>query len=336
MGVDARRATIVDVAAAAGVSTTTVSHVLSGRRPVAAATRARVEAVVASLDYRANASARQLRTERSGILALVIPDLTNPFNSALAAGLHETVLPSGYLAVVGEAPEPGAQLSGVIRQLLDRGMDGMVLGRFGASDEDVDAVVASGTALVRLGGPLGSDRGDVVRANEVQGMYDIVDHLTQRGYRRIAFADGPPGSSPGGERQRGYEQALRDAGLPVREDLVVHTAYTRDGGIRAAEGLLGVVEPPDAIACCNDLIAVGVLDVLRARRLNVPGDIAVTGYDDIDAAALMWPALTTVLNPARHIGRTSARMLLDRLDHGYTGPARETILAHRIIARDSA
>ncbi|PSK96013.1 LacI family transcriptional regulator [Murinocardiopsis flavida] len=336
MGADTRRATIVDVAAAAGVSTTTVSHVLTGRRPVAAATKARVEAVVADLDYRANASARHLRTERSGILALVVPDLTNPFNSAMAAGLHETVLPSGYLAVVGEAPEPGAPLSGVLRQLLDRGIDGMVLGRFGASEADIDSVAASGTALVRLGGPLGSGRGDVVRANEVQGMFDIVDHLVHRGYRRIAFADGPAGSSPGGERQRGYEQALRDAGLPVRDDLVVHTAYTREGGVRAAEALLAGPGPIDAIACCNDLIAVGVLDVLRARRIGVPGDIAVTGYDDIEAAELMSPALTTVLNPAREIGRTSARMLLDRLDHGYTGPDRETILAHRIVARDSA
>ncbi|MGW1681260.1 LacI family DNA-binding transcriptional regulator [Saccharopolyspora sp. NPDC002376] len=330
------RAKITDVAAEAGVSLTTVSHVISGRRPVSAATRARVEDVIRRLGYQANPSARGLRTQRTNTLGLVVPDLANPFNAELAVGMQEVTLGREYLTVVCEAPLGGPHLPAVLRQLTNRHLDGIVLGRYGATAEDLDLIIGSGAQLVRLGGPLGAGPGDVVRAAETEGMRDLVRHLVQRGYRRIGFIGGEPDVQPGGERFEGYRQALAEARMSVPDDLVCWTNFTREGGQTGAARLLDAATPPDVIACANDLIAIGALDVARDRGLEVPAQLAIAGYDDIEAASMVSPALTTVLNPAREIGRTAARMLLDRLDEEETGPAREVVLAHQLISRESA
>ncbi|KUN17636.1 hypothetical protein AQJ11_37895 [Streptomyces corchorusii] len=330
------RVKIVDVAAAAGVSVTTVSHVISGRRPVSAATRARVEDAVRRLGYQADPSARGLRTQRTHTLGLVVPDITNPFNTELAAGVQEIAFTGEYLTVVCEAPMQGPGLPAVLRRLTARRMDGIIIGRYGAGRADLDLVTASGARLVRLGSRLADGPGDVVRAAETEGMRDLVRHLVrERGYRNIGFIGGEQGVEPGGERFEGYAQALGDAGLTVPEGLVAWTGFTREGGRAGAARLLDAPHPPDALVCANDLIAIGALDVARQRGLDVPGRLAITGYDDIDAAAMVTPALTTVLNPAREIGRSAARLLLDRME-GETGPAREIVLAHRLVRRESA
>ncbi|GAA5207761.1 LacI family DNA-binding transcriptional regulator [Streptomyces thinghirensis] len=331
------RATIVDVATTAGVSVTTVSHVLSGRRPVSAATRARVEEVVRRLGYQADPSARGLRTQRTRLLGLVVPDITNPFNAELAAGLQEAALAEDYLTVVCETPKEPSRVRAVMRQLTARRIDGLVLGRYPTDEGVLDALLATGAPVVRLGGRLDAGPGDVVHAAETEGMRDLVRHLVRdRDYRRIGFIGGAPGAEPGGDRHRGYREALTEAGLAVPEDLVVWTDFTREGGRAGAARLLAAAEPPDAIVCANDLIAIGALDTARTSRLPVPGRVAITGYDDIEAAALVSPALTTVLNPAREIGRSAARVLTDRLDGREDGPAREVLLAHRLVRRESA
>lgn len=330
------RAKIGDVAAEAGVSVTTVSHVISGHRPVSAATRARVEEVIRRLGYQANPSARGLRTQRTRTLGLVVPDLANPFNAELAVGMQEITLAHEYLTVVCEAPQGGPYLPAVLRQLTARRMDGIVLGRYGATRRDLDLITGSGTRLVRLGGPLAAGPGDVVRAAEVDGMRDLVRHLIRdRGYRRIGFIGGEHGVEPGGERFQGYRDALVEAGLTIPEEWVVWTSFTREGGRTGALRLLASAEPPDALVCANDLIAIGALDAARQRGVDVPGRVAITGYDNIEAASLVSPALTTVLNPAREIGRSAARILLERLEDD-NGPAREVVLAHRVVTRESA
>ncbi|MFE2040573.1 LacI family DNA-binding transcriptional regulator [Streptomyces sp. NPDC059477] len=331
------RVKIIDVASAAGVSVTTVSHVITGRRQVAPATRARVEDVIRRLGYQVDATARGLRTQRTTTLALLVPDITNPFNTEVAAGMQEVALAHGYLTVVCEAPMNGPLLSEVLQQLTARRVDGIVLGRYGATRRDLDRVTATGTRLVRFGRRLSEGPGDVVRADETEGARTLVEHLVRsRGCRRVGFIGGAPGIEPGGERYAGYRQALLDAGLEVPEDLVAWTDFTREGGRTGAARLLSADVPPQALVCANDLIAIGALDIARERGLRVPHDLAITGYDDIDAASLVSPALTTVFNPGRDMGRAAARLLLERLEDGEEGAAREVILAQRLVARESA
>ncbi|MFC4565882.1 LacI family DNA-binding transcriptional regulator [Nocardiopsis mangrovi] len=330
------RVGIGDVAAAAGVSTTTVSHVLSGNRPVRASTRAQVEAAIRQLGYRPDPSARSLRIQRTENVALVVPDITNPFFPQLAAGMQDILHPEGYLISVSDAALPVRSLDAVVQHLLDRRMDGIVMAPHFATSVHHTRIAESGAKLIRLSGSVDDGLGDIVRSDDAAGVASVVHHLVERGYRRIAFINGEETAEPGRLRIAGYRLGLSEAGLAYDSRLVHTGTFTRDGGMTGAEALLRGDARPDAIVCANDLIAVGAMDALRRRGLSIPGDIALTGYDDIEAAALLSPSLTTVHNPAREIGRSCARLLLDRLADGYDGPPRDVVLPNRLIPRESS
>lgn len=327
---------IGDVAAAAGVSATTVSHVLSGKRPVGAPTRARVEDAIRDLGYQPNPSARSMRIQRTESVAIVIPDITNPFFPLLAAGVQDVLHPEGYLVSISDADLPSRSLDDVVRQVLGRRPDGILMASYGSTDHNLTQIEDSGTHLVRLSGTTEEGHGDVVRSDDSAGVAGVVAHLVERGYERIAFINGEQHSEPGRLRAEGFRRGLRDAGRAFDPALVSAGTFTRAGGEAGARRLLALHRRPDALVCGNDLIAVGAMDVIRAARLAVPREIAVTGYDDIDAATLLSPALTTVHNPAREIGRACARMLLDRITGVHTGPPREQVLPTLLTVRGSS
>ncbi len=329
------RVGIADVAARAEVSVTTVSHVLSGRRPVSERTKAKVLRIIEELGYRPDPSARGLRTGRSESVALVVSDVTNPFYPLLAAGLQDVLQPEGFLISVCAAQGTGDDLDVVVRHLLDRRVDGVVMASLNAQEHHFAAISAAGTALVRLSGELDPRFGDIVRADDTGGMADVVTHLLERGYRRIGLVNGDPDSAPGRLRQAGYVRALRDFGLGEDPSLIVSEAFTRSGGSRGAHTLLELDPVPEVLVCGNDLMAVGAMDALRDRGLSVPGDVAVTGFDDIEAASLISPPLTTVHNPAFEIGRACGRLFLDRLSGGPVDGVREVVLPQKLIVRES-
>ncbi len=325
---------IRDVAEAAGVSVSTVSQVVTGRRPVAAATRARVEAAITRLGYRAHPGAVQLRGGRTGTIALIVPTLENPFYPLVAVGMQEVLVPRNILLTVTDASGMDRSAS-AIHRLLSRRVDAMVAAPFGLPEASLAEMHDAGIPFVTLGqAPPGG--GDFVHTDDVSGAREVTTHLIDRGRRRIAFLGGEESVVPTQQRLEGYQAALRAAGFPERDDDVVFAEYTREGGRKGAAILLDRDDRPDAIVAANDLIALGVLDVTRARGLRVPDDVAVTGYDDIDAASLVSPPLTTIENPAREIGRACARLLLERLDGVVTDVARAVALSTRLIVRDSS
>ncbi|MFC8796581.1 LacI family DNA-binding transcriptional regulator [Promicromonospora sp. NPDC057138] len=322
------------MAEAAGVSASTVSQVVTGKRPVSAATRARVEAEIERLGYRAHPGAAQLRGGRTGTIALVVPTLENPFYPLVAAGMQDVLVPRDLLLTVTDASGPDRSAT-TIHRLLSRRVDAMLAAPFGLAESTLAEVRDAEIPFVTLGqAPPGG--GDYVHTDDVSGVRELTEHLISRGRRRIAFLGGDEAAPPTQERLAGYRTALRAAGLPVRADDVVFETYTRQGGRDGAATLLDRDHRPDAIVAANDLIAIGVLDAARARALRVPDDVAVTGYDDIDAASLVNPPLTTVENPAREIGRACARLLLDRLDGEVTEVTRAVGLPHRLVIRESS
>ncbi len=330
------RVGIADVAARAGVSITTVSHVLSGRRPVSDRTKAKVLQVVDDLGYRPDPSARGLRTGRSQAVALVVSDVTNPFYPLMAAGLQEVLQPEGFLISVCVAQGTTQDLDSVVRHLIDRRVDGIVMAALSAEERHFADITAAGASLVRLSGDLDPRFGDIVRADDTGGMADMVAHLLDRGYRRIGLVNGDLNTPPGRLRLAGYRRAFREFGLEVDESLVTSGPFTRSGGALGARTLLDLDEPPRALVCGNDLMAVGALDAVREKGLSVPGDVAVTGYDDIEASSLLSPGLTTVHNPAFEIGRACARIFLDRLaGEASDGGVREVVLPQKLIIRES-
>jgi LacI family transcriptional regulator len=328
-----RRTTIAEVASAAGVSRTTVSHVVTGNRPVAPATRVRVEEVIRELGFRPNGLARSLRVRRSDTVALIIPDITNPFYPVLARGL-EDALPDRHRTLICNTDAARDRELDFVADAFDRHVDGMIVVAFHLGASDLEEIVRSGLPIVSVGGAIDDPRVDSVRTDDEHGAFEATRFLIDRGHRRIGLIRGAEG--PGVRRMAGYHRALEDAGVASDPSLVVVADWTRQGGREAMLRLADEPERPTAVFCANDLLAIGAMDAAAARGLSIPGDLALVGFDDIEAAALVSPPLTTVLNPAYEAGQAAGRLLLDRLSGRYDGERRSIVLRSRLVERRSA
>jgi LacI family transcriptional regulator len=325
------RVTIADVARIADVSKTTVSHVLSGKRPVAVSTRARVESAIQELGYRPDGLARSLRMQRTHMVALLIPDITNPYYPLVARGLEDG-MDGGYRTFICNSDGRPEREHEFLEEVADRRADGIVLDSFRMQAHEIDAIVPSATSVVRIGTTVIDDPGfDTVHADDERGAYRATTHLLARRHRRIAMIQGPPGA--GGKRNDGYTRALEAARLPIDAHLVVTGEWTRAGGAAAARRLLELADPPTAIFCANDMMALGALHALRLAGVVVPGDVAVIGFDDIEAAAMVSPPLSTVSNPAYETGLLAGVLLRERMTGQYRGAPRTVTLPCRLVQR---
>ncbi len=330
----ATRATIADVARVSGVSTTTVSHVLTGKRPVAAATRERVEKAVRKLGYRPNHVARNLRMGSSQMVAVVVPDITNPFYSQLTRGLADA-LGVPYGSYVCSTDGSAARERSFIDDAVARGVDGIVISSNDPEAATVAAAGRHGTPMVCIGGSVDQPDVDWVMSADKQGSHAAVEHLLARGANRIAMIAGPPPTAPG--RVEGYRQALHEGQRSsAARAVVIDGDFTRAGGRAAMLRLMRGRRRPDAVFCANDLTAIGALDATRELGIDVPHDVRLVGFDDIDAASLVSPALTTVANPAYESGWSAGGLLRDRLAGRHAGPRRTVVLPCRLVIRESS
>jgi LacI family transcriptional regulator, galactose operon repressor len=328
-----QRVTIAQVANRAGVSPTTVSHVLSGKRIVGAQTRGAVQAAIRELGYRPNNVARNLRTRQSRMVAVVVPDITNPFYGVLTRGLADAVDAAGYGSYVCNTDGLPDREQRLLEDVLDRGADGIVLA---SGDVASSAALSPGvqTPIVCVGDVLDHPSVDLVRADDEVGAHAATQHLLARGSTRIAMIEGP--ASSGVPRAEGYRAALREAGRTLDPGLIVSGDWTRRGGREAMRALLDRPQHPDAVFCANDLMAIGAIDAARERGLRVPDDVAIAGFDDVDAATIVSPTLTTVRNPSYDTGRTAGELLLSRIGGDYTEGGRTVVLPCPLVRRQSA
>jgi LacI family transcriptional regulator len=327
-----RRVTIADVATLAGVSKTTVSHVLSGNRPVSTDTRTRVELAIDELGYRPDGIARSLRTRRTHMVALIIPDLTNPFYPSLARGLEQEMSGNGYRAFICNSDGDTEQELGFLAEVCDRRVDGIVIDSFHLTAEDVLPITRDQVPVVWIGGSPGARPAfDSVRSDDEHGAFAATTHLIERGHRSIAMIDGPAGS--GASRRDGYLRALSEAGLAPVPRSPLRSDWTREAGAAALPRLVDRSSPPSAVFCANDRTAIGVLDAAHELGIRVPEDLAVVGFDDIEEAAMTTPPLTTVGNPALETGHEAARLLGERMSGAFRGPARAITLPATLVVR---
>jgi DNA-binding LacI/PurR family transcriptional regulator len=333
---------INDVALDVGVSKTTVSHALSGRRPVSSETLKKVQEATERLGYRPSQVARALRERRTQTIALIVPDLCNPFYPALARGLQEAVSASGYASFVCDADSDGELEAALIDQAIERQVDGIVIApllgtlpsALLAATHIPKVVISSSRDAAEYA--LRHPNVDTVSGHDELGMRMAAEHLIRAGHRRIGFINAPVSLGPAGRRFEGFTAAMQEAGLPVADELMATTSFTRAGGAEGITQLLEASEPPTAVLCANDLIAIGVMDVAHERGIGIPDELAVVGYDDIDAAALVSPALTTVRNPTREMGKACGSLLLDRMTGSYSGSSREVRIGNDLVIRRSA
>ena len=328
------KATIRDVARRAGVSIATVSRYLNRSGPVEEATGLRIARAVEETRYAPSMAAASLKTQRARMVLLVVPDVCNPFYSAMAREVQRLTGARGYAMALFNTGERAQEEEEAVRLARQMYAGGILFASVDAQERVMRALQSSGIPVVGLNAYARAPF-DVVHVSEPGGTYLAARHLIFLGHRRIAFAGGVPGSAIGRNRLEGYERALREAGLrPLQED-VLETGFGQEDGYRAGCFFAALRRPPTAICCANDLIALGVVQALRERGLRVPQDVSVTGMDDIPYAALSSPRLTTVTNDSGVFAREGVRMLFERIDGRYDGPAREASVAHALVVRDS-
>jgi LacI family transcriptional regulator, galactose operon repressor len=309
--------------------------VLSGKRLVAEETRVTVHEAIRRLGYRPNHVARSLRTRRSHMIAVVVPDITNTFYSVLTRGLADTLDGEGYGTYVCNTDGLLDRESNFLDDVFDRGADGIVLAAVDAASSGALTPADMGIPVVCVGQRLDHPRIDVVTVDDERGSYEVTRHLLAGRPERVAMVQGP--SASGATRISGFTRAVADAGRTIDPTLMVTGDWTRRGGYDAMRQILQrpAKSAPDAVFCANDLMAIGAIDALREAGLDVPGDVAVAGFDDVDAATIVHPPLTTVVNPAYDIGVSAGKLLVSRLSGEYDGDAREVGLPCPLVVRES-
>ena len=305
------RVTLMDVAQHCGVSRATVSLVLNDSPLVAAKTRDRVRQAMTELGYVYNRSAASLRTQHSDAIGVVLTNITNPYFAEFATGVQDVLTSSAavpLLAVSGEDRELQHRL---VKSLVERNVDGIVLiPAHGTTPNDLPDLL--GTPLVLMARRLNGMDVDYVGAQNRDGGYTAAEHLYSHGCRRIAFVGGYADSSARDERAAGVEEFLNEHGLRLNSD---HSLVCEPARPQAREAVMWLLtEDPevDGIICFSDVVAFGVLDAIADMGRSIGSDVRVIGFDDVHAAGLNRPSLSSVAVPARDTGRRAAQLVLER------------------------
>lgn len=320
---------IKDVARVAGVSVGTVSNVINRPDTVATETRARVLSAIDRLGYVRSESARQLRAGRSRIMGLLVLDMGNPFFVDVARGAERAARGAGLGVMVCNSAESADEEAEYLSLFAEQRVRGVLLTPADATGRNIRSFRRHGIPFVLVDRVSDGTTECSVSVDDVAGGALAVRHLIDAGHRSIAYVSGPPGFTQVRDRRTGALQALTEAGLPpgsLRELPTerLDVAAGRDAGAR----LLGLADRPTAVFCANDLLALGVLQAMYAAGVNVPDDLAIVGYDDIEFAAAAAVPLTSVRQPAVTLGALAADLLLEETDEE---AARRRVHEHRKV-----
>lgn len=328
--------TIRDVARAARASVSTVSAFLNDTDYVSAEMRERIEKAIRRLRYRPNLLAQGLRLHRTHTLAIVVPDLLNSFYTEVVRGAKDYAGMAKYTVLVGDSREHWEEEKTYLDEFHRRRVDGVI--RIPAVDDSggqAHLVMGDVPVIYADRFPHSNDRSiGCVGVDNVLSAMDATRYLLSLRHRRIAIITGPLESKNSADRLKGYRRAMRSARVPVPRNLV----HIGDNGIvsghRAAMDLLAGTHRPTAIFCTNNMMALGVLQAMQKLKLGCPKDISLLGFDDFYWATLLRPRLTMVRQPAREIGMTAARMLIDHIEGRQKKPSVQC-LTTRLMVRDS-
>jgi LacI family transcriptional regulator len=325
---------LLDVARRAGVSPMTVSRVVNGSGTVSPKLRARVEQALAETGYMQNTLARNLRTRRTDTLALMLPDMTNPFFTTLAQGVETAAREAGISLLLANSDEREDEERRLVPMLLSRQVDGLLVIPAGTGEEAARLCRDRGIPLVVVDRRPTIPGADVVRADSEGGAHELGRLLAGLGHRHTAVLTGPATVRSAVDRVAGFRRAMvTDAGLP--EPAVVHGSFTIESGRSMAVAAIDLDPRPTALFAANNFIAIGVQHALADMGLRIPDDIALVGFDDLPPAMVTFPFLTVAAQPAEEIGRRSVAVLLERMADP-DGPTQDIVLPTELIVRRSS
>lgn len=331
------RVSIKDVAEKAGVSTATVSHVINQTRFVRDETRSKVEQAIKELNYQPSTLARGLATNATQTIGLIISDITNPFFTAVARGVEDELNRHHYHTIFCNTDEDPEREDEYLRLLFAHHIDGLVIAPTGLESERLSLMAAAGIPIVMLDRGTPGIEAPLIEVENEAGGYYATKYLLELGHRRIGVLRGLETISTQMVRVEGYKRALREAGLPVDEALIVRAdphyhanqifslaepsapdfltnLQMTPNAFNALQQLLDLPDRPTAIFVTNNQMTLGALHALKERNLRCPADISIICFDDPDWAPLFSPPLTVIRQPTYHLGQAAATLLMDMIN----------------------
>ncbi|MEN8191061.1 MAG: LacI family DNA-binding transcriptional regulator [Thermodesulfobacteriota bacterium] len=326
--------TIVDVAKLAGVSTATVSRVINSPHSVRERTREKVIRAMKICNYKYNALARGFATKQSNTIGLVIPAISNPVFAESAQGVQDYAAGRKVQVILGNTHYQYEQEESLVKTLREKRVDGLIITTTSLKGDVLKDLLEEGFPFVLLYSTVKSGPLSVVGVDNYRGGYLATEHLVALGHHRIGMIAGNFSISDRSyHRWHGYRRCLRAYNIPYDKELLAQTDYSMDSGRDAVKRLLGVKNPPTAVFCSNDLLALGVMKGARESGLRLPQDLSIVGFDDIQTSSYVIPALTTIRQPAYEMGRKAAELLFQLME----SPAKpvQWMLRSELITRES-
>lgn len=309
-------ATMKDVARLAGVSTSTVSHVINNNRFVSDPIRYKVLEAVEQLNYAPSALARSLKLNTTHTIGMLVTASNNPFYAEVVRGVERTCYERGYSLILCNTEGDMARMDRSVETLLQKRVDGLLF-ICTENHRPSKGILSRYPALpiVMMDWAPFDGANDIIQDNSLLGGEMATEHLIARGYRQIACIAGPQDKTTACHRLEGYRRAMQQAGIDIFPGYEVHCDFEFEAGVKAMQQLLSLADPPHAVFAGNDAVAVGVYQALYLAGMSVPKDMAVMGYDDIELAKYLTPPLSTIHQPKDSLGGLAVDTLIARLQH---------------------
>jgi LacI family transcriptional regulator len=332
----AANVTIRDVAQRCGVSPMTVSRVINESARVSPETRRRVERAIADLGYVPSRLARGLSRQRTGTIAVIVPDVANPFFTLIVRAAEEVARRADYRVILCDTRADLAVERDVVGEMIAHRVEGIVIAPVSdASTPHLRRLDRFGVPFVLIDRTVTGVEADAVLGDSTGGARRLVEHLISLGHRRIGMVVESDDVSTARDRRQGYEDALAAAGIPLVPELVSHATVDPRGGFDGMSRLLELAQRPTAVFTVNNLVALGAIEAVRAAGLEVPDDVALVCFDDIEYASRLYPFLTAMEQPAETFGALGTQLLLERI--AGRGPERRqmVVLPAQFVVRRS-
>jgi len=312
----------------------TVSRVVNQSGYVHRETRERVEAAIAALGYLPNQHARGLRSRRSGTIALIVTDITNPFFTTIARGVEDTVSAAGQMVLLGNTDEVEEEEYRYMKMLVQKGVDGVIFVPARRGEAALELARSNGVPVVILDRRSDASDVDVVRCDSWGGAFELGRLLCQNGHRRFTVLAGPTGISTSDDRVEGFSRAVEEFSPGAKLSVRYGRFSVRDGAALMGQALDEAL-PPTAVFAVNNFLAIGALTEARERRVGVPGDVALVGFDDLPSQLVTFPFLTVSAQPAYAMGVEAGTRLLRRIEDPSL-PCEKIVLPTRMVVRESS
>ncbi len=326
-----KKATLDDVARAAGVGPMTVSRTINGHPYVAAETAKKVHAAIRQLGYRPNRAARILTGQSSKSIGLIVPDLADSFFSVVSHAIQDTARQAGYLVWLAASNGTSSIEEAQVEEMASHPVDGILLVPADSHSKYLKRLASGSTPIVTIDRPSEAVLTDSVEVENRVGARMAVEHLIGHGHKKIVCLVMNSHLRPVRERIAGYEERMRQEKLSPKKLMLSNEATAKS----VLSALFDSADRPDALFTANNACTICVIKTLRALRIEVPRDVALVGFDDVDFYTLLKPPVTTVRQPAAELGRTSARLLLQKIKSEASTSTIRTVLPVKLVVRES-